>query len=92
MDIEKRVETLVSDLAKEVLLFIKSQEPSFNDRWVPASHIKKSLNLNFVAVPKNNNKQHGTKGWFFAIIARILEDKNLVQYQKVNQRAYYRSI
>lgn len=91
MNIENRVEGLIGDLAKEVLLFIKSQELSFDDGWVPATHIKNSLYLNFAAVPKNN-KQYGAKGWFFAVIARILEDKNLVKYQKVNKRAYYRSI
>lgn len=30
-------------------------------------------------------------GWLFAILARILEDKNQVKYRKVDGRAYYRS-
>lgn len=44
---------------------------------VPAAHIKNSLRLNFVAVPKAG-KQYGEKGWLFAILARMLEDENLL--------------
>lgn len=80
MKVEEKIERLITELAHEVFLFIKSQEPSFEDRWVPATHIKNSLNLNFVAVPKENI-QYGAKGWLFAILARILEDKGLVEYK-----------
>ena len=90
MNSEKRVHNLINELAQEVLSYIKTQEPSYMDRWVPASHVKSSLNLNFVAVPKGNI-QYGAKGWLFAILARILEDNDQVEYQKVDSRAYYRS-
>jgi len=71
------------------LNFIKNEEVSFKDRWVPAIDIKEKLDLNFVAVPQEN-KQYGKKGWLFAIIARILEDEGLLEYKKINNRAYYR--
>lgn len=90
MNSEERVQNLINELAQEVLSYIKSHEPSNKERWVPASHIKKSLSLNFVAVPRENI-QYGAKGWLFAILARILEDQGQVEYKKVDTRAYYRS-
>jgi hypothetical protein len=90
MDTEGKVHDLINELAHEVFLFIKLQEASYEERWVPATHVKDSLNLNFVAVPKENI-QYGAKGWLFAILARILEDKDLVDYKKVGSRAFYRS-
>lgn len=87
---EERVQNLINELAQEVLGYIKTQESSSQDRWVPAIHIKNTLQLNYVAVPKENI-QYGAKGWLFAILARILEDKNQVEYKKVDGRAYYRS-
>ena len=90
MTAEARVRNLIMEISNEVFSFIKNQETSFQDRWVPASHIKNTLNLNYVAVPKDN-VQYGAKGWLFAILARILEDKDLVEYKKVGNRAYYRS-
>lgn len=91
MQTKDRVQELIGELAQEVFSFIEDQEPSYLDRWVPAIHIKNSLDLNYVAVPKDN-AQYGAKGWLFAILARILEDKNQVEYKKVDGRAYYRSI
>lgn len=90
MNAEARVQRLINELAQEVLSYLKTQEPYHENRWVPANHIKNSLNLNFVAVPRKNI-QNGAKGWLFAILARILEDKNQVEYKKVDRRAYYRS-
>lgn len=90
MNAEMRVRNLINELAQEVLSYLKIQEPYHQDRWVPASHIKNSRQLNYIAVPKDNN-QHGAKGWLFAILARMLEDKDQVEYKKVDGRAYYRS-
>ncbi len=90
MNSEEWVKNLINELAQEVLSYIKTQDPSYKNRWVPASHIKNTLSLNFVAVPKENI-QYGAKGWLFAILARILEDQDQVEYRKVDGRAYYRS-
>lgn len=84
------IHNLIKQMSIEIFDFIKQEEPKFRDRWVPSAHIKNSLELDFVAVPKAN-KQYGQKGWLFAIIARILEDQGQVRYQKVNGRAYYRT-
>jgi hypothetical protein len=81
---------LIRVLAFELFQHIKEQEEAHTDRWVPAADIKSALDLNFVAVPREN-KQYGEKGWLFGILARILEDERLVQYKKVSNRAFYRS-
>ncbi len=90
MDRKETIQILIIKVSDEVFGFIKEEESRYEDRWVPAAHIKNSLELNFVAVPKNN-KQYGKKGWFFAIIVRILEDQNLIEYKKSGNRSYYRT-
>ena len=35
--------------------------------------------------------QYGEKGWLFAILARMLENEDKVQYRKVGSRAFYRT-
>ena len=91
MDRKKIIHNLIEAIAFEILQFIKAAETSYEDSWVPAANIKKSLELNFIAVPISN-KQYGEKGWFFAIIARLLEDKGLVEFKKEGTRSYYRSL
>ena len=91
MDRKARVHELIKQIAIEVLQTVKEQESKFPERWVPAAHIRKDLELDFVAVPKAN-KQYGEKGWLFAIIARMLEDDNLIEYRKTGNRAYLRSL
>jgi len=82
----------LSEAATELLEFIKEAEAEFVDQgyWVPAAKIKNDLELNFVAVPKSG-KQYGERGWLFATLARMLEDKSLVEYKKEGSRAYYRA-
>lgn len=87
------IHKLLNDAALELLAFIKDSESKFKaqERWVPAAEIKDNLDLNFVAVPKTGI-QYGKKGWVFATLARMLEDKALVEYKKIGSRAFYRSI
>ena len=82
---------LIEKISLEVLQFIRNNESSFDDRWVPATYIKKNLALNFVAVPKENS-QHSQTGWFFGVIARLLEDQDKIEYNKIDGRAYCRRI
>lgn len=89
MDSKENIHNLIKKISMEVLGFIKEEESKFKDRWVPTAHIKNSLELGFVAVPKAN-KQYGEKGWLFAIIARMLEDQNLIEYKKSGSRAFCR--
>ncbi len=86
------IHRLLQATANELLAFIRESEVQYSeeDSWVPATEIKNKLKLNFVAVPKSN-QQYGEKGWLFAILARILEDQGLVEYQKIGSRAYYRT-
>jgi hypothetical protein len=74
----------------ELLEFVKERMPLSQDGWVPASDIKQSLALNFVAVPKAG-KQYGERGWLFATLARMLEDRDLLEHKKVGSRAFYRA-
>lgn len=90
MDEKERIHNHIKGMSEAVLNYIRSQETSAKDRWVPAAHVKNTLELNFVAVPKAN-KQYGEKGWLFAILARLLEDENLIEYKKDDGKAYYRS-
>jgi len=88
---KKTIHDLLKRISTEILEFIKEEESSFKDRWVPSAHIKNSLELNFIAVPKTGT-QYGPKGWLFAILARMLEDENLIKHKKVGSKAYYRSV
>jgi hypothetical protein len=90
MNTKDRIHSLIREISREVLQFIREHESSSHDRWLPAAQIKNDLELNFVAVPKTN-QQYGEKGWFFAIIARLLEDQGLIEYKKSDGRAYYRT-
>ncbi|GAA5445402.1 hypothetical protein Misp06_03605 [Microbulbifer sp. NBRC 101763] len=83
---------LIEAIAFLALQHINEKTKSSKDGWVPAAEIKRDLNLNFIAVPRAN-KQHRPKGWLFAILARILEDKGLIEYKKdKSNRAFYRPL
>ena len=86
------IHKLLNQAALELLAFIKESESKFKDQdhWVPAAEIKDNLDLNFVAVPRSGI-QYGEKGWVFATLARMLEDKSLVEYKKMGSRAFYHS-
>lgn len=90
MNRKDAISALIKVMSFEVLEFIREKEPSYDNRWVPAADIKNALDLNLVAVPRENI-QYGEKGWLFAILARILEDEGLVEYKKDGSRAFYRS-
>lgn len=89
MNHKLKIHNLLNEIASELLEYIKECESSYEDRWVPAADIKRNLELNLVAVPLGNPR--GEKGWLFGILARMLEEQNLVEYQLVNRRAYYRT-
>jgi hypothetical protein len=91
MDHKEIIHQKITDISQEVLAFIREEEPKFDERWVPAIHIKTTLGLSFVAVPQVN-RQYGKKGWLFLIITRLLEDQNLIEYRKSGNRAFYRSV
>jgi hypothetical protein len=91
MNPKDRIHGLIDDISKEVLQFIRDHESPSNDRWVAAAQIKRDLELNFVAVPKANRRQNET-GWLFGVIARLLEDRGLIDYRRFdNNRSYCRS-
>ena len=90
MDRKAIIHSHLKSIANEMLGFIKDNESNYPDKWVPAADIKRILDLNFVAVPKQNT-QYGQKGWLFAILARLLEDDNQVEFKKDGARSFYRS-
>jgi hypothetical protein len=75
--------------ADKVLEYIREKERASEDGWVSAAQIKNDLELNLVCVPLGSD--HGQKGWVFGALARNLEDRRLVEYEKRGGRAYYRS-
>jgi hypothetical protein len=90
MDRKLAIHGLLGVIAFELHEYIREHESSYQDRWVPAVDIKNALELNFVATPKQG-EQYGEKGWLFAILARMLEDQNLVEYHKEGARTFYRT-
>jgi hypothetical protein len=90
MDRKTTIHEHLNQCALELLEFIKETESNYEYRWVPTAYVKSALNLNLVAVPKGGT-QRGEKGWLFAIQARMLEDKGLLEYDKRGSRSYCRS-
>jgi hypothetical protein len=92
MNRKDKIHKLIHEAADELLAFIKESEAEFEDGWVPSAVIKTRLDLNFAAVPAAN-EQYGAKGWLFAILARMLEDRFLLEHKKEsNRRSFYRSL
>ena len=86
-----KIHELLNDAADELFAFIKESESEFEDRWMPAAEIKRRLDLNMPTVPQANQNQKN-KGWVFAALARMLEDKSLMECKKeANRHAFYRS-
>jgi hypothetical protein len=90
MDHKTEMHKHIQACADVLLNYIQAVEPLHTEGWVPAAEIKTALDINFVAVPKANVPR-GEKGWFFATLARILEDRGELDYDKRGSRAYYRS-
>jgi hypothetical protein len=91
MSSKEKIHHLLHQCCDELLLVVKDRESLHPDRWVPAAELKKSLELNFVAVPKGS-KQYGEKGWLFATLARMLEDQGRLEYRREGSRSYCRSV
>lgn len=90
MDRKAAIHSLLGVIAFEVLEFIKQAEPSFTDRWVPATYIKDELELNLLCYPKSGKTQQ-EQGWLFSTLARMLEDREVLDYRKKGGHAFYRT-
>jgi hypothetical protein len=90
LESKQQIHHWIEEIASEMLRFIRGSEPKFFEGWVPATFIKRELNLNFECYPKSR-AQHGRKGWLFSIVARYLEDRDLLEYRFSGKNAYYRS-
>lgn len=91
MDHKRKVHELFGLMSAEVLSYIQSVENDFSDGWVPATYIKDQLGLKMSAYPQGNKIDNET-GWLFSTIARYLQDKNQVDFKKVGNRSFYRSL
>lgn len=91
MNRKDAIQSLIQVMAFELLQFIAETESSFEQKWVPATHIKDRLGLNFAAVP-SKGVQRGEKGWLFAILTRILEDQGLLEHKTIGRKALYRRL
>ena len=90
MDYKAAIHEHIRICCEILLAYIKEAEPAHTDRWVPTADIKKSLGINFVAVPQANIPR-GEKGWFFATLSRMLEDEGHLEYERRGRRSYCRS-
>lgn len=91
MDSKQKIHALLRQCCDELLVHVREREGLHQDGWVPVAEVKKSLELNFVAVPKSST-QYGEKGWLFASLARMLEDDGRLEYKRVGSRSYCRSV
>jgi len=90
MDRKDIIHHHLKSCAIEILGHIRELQDEAKDRWVSAAELRNSLDLNFVAVPKSGT-QYGEKGWMFSMLARMLEDMDLIEHKKQGSRAFYRS-
>jgi hypothetical protein len=90
MNHKAEIHAHIQKCADVLLDHIRQAGATYPDRWVPAAEIKNALEINFVAVPKANTPR-GEKGWFFATLARILEDQGRLEYERRGSRSYCRS-
>lgn len=84
------IHRLLEEAAMEICGYIKDTEMAYPDRWVPAASIKDELGLKLPSYPRENKINNET-GWLFGTLARILEDRELVEFRKSNNRSFYRS-
>jgi len=91
MSRKARIQSLLDEAAMEIFHHIKDSEPSYPERWVPAANIKDELGLKLHSYPRENTIYCET-GWLFGTLARILEDKDLVEFRKAKNRAFYRTV
>jgi hypothetical protein len=89
MCIRSAIDCHLSGIASLVLQYIKEEKQNHPDGWIPAATIKQGLGLNLLGVPQNNPNGKPS-GWLFGIIARRLEDGELIEY-KSGKRAYCKS-
>ncbi|HEY0020477.1 MAG TPA: hypothetical protein VGC13_29535 [Longimicrobium sp.] len=92
MDHKAAIHSNLREIAHTMLDFIKHSGPLYHEGWVPATYIKRELNLQVLCYPKDNEKQHGKQGWLFSILARLLEDEGLLEYRFDGKHAYYRAV
>ena len=85
-----RIHDLLEETALEICGFIKENENSYTDRWVPATAIKSDLKLMLSAYPQGNKIDNKT-GWLFATFARMLQDKDMVEFRNDGRFSYYRT-
>jgi len=90
MNRKSNIHKLLSEAAMEIFGYIKDSEPSYVERWVPALTIKDDLSLKLSSYPKENKINNET-GWLFGTLARMLEDKGLIEFRKANNRSFYRA-
>ena len=72
MDHKAAIHQHIRSCCDVLLAYIKEVEPLHPDRWVPTAGIKKTLDINFIAVPKINTPR-GEKGLLVLRSFRRLE-------------------
>ncbi|MGX2964596.1 MULTISPECIES: hypothetical protein [Shewanella] len=90
MSHKERIDVLFHQMADELFDFILKSEDAFPEKWVPATFIKEQLDLVKNAYPQGNKTDNRT-GWFFATLARHLQDQNRVSFKKVGSRSFYQT-
>lgn len=90
MDHKHNIHDHFDAMSRVMADFIKQSEQKFPGGWVSATFVKNELELKKNAYPQGNKTDNKT-GWLFSTMARYLQDKGVVDYKKINNRAFYKS-
>lgn len=89
MNHKNQIDRLMSDMNDVVVSFMELHSTSFQDGWIPITFIKDNLDLNKDSYPQGSKTQ-GKRGWFFAVLARSLEDQGRVEYKNDGKNSFCR--
>lgn len=86
MNSNERIKFYIDAIAQELLAYITGNTKNYKDGWIPTVTIKEDLGLKFAEYPQNKDKP--ARGWLFGIVARRLEDLDLIEYDNSGSRSF----
>jgi len=89
MNHKKEIDDLFDEMCNVMESFIELHTDSYLDGWIPITLIKNNLDLNKDSYPQHSKTQ-GKSGWFFAVLARALEDQGRIQYRNDGKHSFCR--
>ncbi len=84
----ERIDFHISAIAQEVFGYLSEESVNYENGWIPTVTIKNDLNLKVSEYPQNKDKK--AQGWLFGIVARRLEDMDMIEYDNSSSRSFCR--